>query len=109
MRTILSFCQGLLEKTFDRGEVLLNEGEREEILYILIEGKIEVLKGDLQIRTASEPGAVFGEMSILLDIPHSATVKTLSPSRITWSSARRSFSNRTPISPTNSPNSWPRD
>ena len=81
MRTILSFCQGLLEKTFDRGEVLLNEGEREEILYILIEGNIEVLKNDLQIRTVSEPGAIFGEISVLLDIPHSATVKALSPSR----------------------------
>ena len=81
MRTILSFCQGMLEKTFDRGEVLLNEGEREEILYILIEGNIEVLKNDLQIRTVSEPGAIFGEISVLLDIPHSATVKALSPSR----------------------------
>jgi CRP/FNR family cyclic AMP-dependent transcriptional regulator len=81
MRTILSFCQGLLEKTFDRGEILLNEGEREEILYILIEGNIEVLKNDLQIRTVAEPGAIFGEISVLLDIPHSATVKALSPSR----------------------------
>ena len=81
MRTILSFCQGLPEKTFDHGEVLFNEGEREEILYILIEGNIEVLKNDLQIRTVSEPGAIFGEISVLLDIPHSATVKALSPSR----------------------------
>src|SRR5262245_62092622 len=81
MRTILSFCQGLPEKTFGPGEVLLSEGEKDGILYILIEGEIEVLKGDLQINTVSEPGAIFGEISVLLDIPHIATVKTLAPSR----------------------------
>ncbi|MBM4256999.1 MAG: cyclic nucleotide-binding domain-containing protein [Deltaproteobacteria bacterium] len=82
MRTILDFCQGFLEKTFDHGETLLVEGGREGILYILIEGTIEVLKGEVQISVVAEPGAIFGEMSILLDIPHSATVKALSPSRM---------------------------
>jgi CRP/FNR family cyclic AMP-dependent transcriptional regulator len=41
-----------------------------------------VLKGDLQIVTISEPGALFGELSVLLDIPHTATIKTLTPSRV---------------------------
>lgn len=81
MRTILSFCQGLPEKTFGPGEVLLAEGERAGILYILIEGEVEVLKGDFQISTVSEPGAIFGDLSVLLDIPHTATVKALSLSR----------------------------
>jgi CRP-like cAMP-binding protein len=82
MRTILDFCQGFLEKTFDQGEILLVEGEKTGSLYILIEGNIEVLKGDVQVAAVSEPGAIFGEMSILLDIPHSATVKALSRSRL---------------------------
>lgn len=82
MRTILSFCQELPEKAFGLGEVLLAEGGKEKILYILIEGEVEVLKGDLQINTVSEPGATFGEISVLLDLPHTATVKTLTPSRV---------------------------
>ena len=82
MRTILSFCQGLPKMTFGPGEVLLAQGERAGILYILIEGEVEVLKDDWQVRIASEPGAIFGEMSVLLDIPHTATVKTLTPSRV---------------------------
>jgi CRP-like cAMP-binding protein len=81
MRTILSFCPGLPEKTFSPGEVLLAEGGRERILYILIDGEVEVLKGDFQVNTVSEPGAIFGEISVLLDIPHMATVKTLTPAR----------------------------
>ena len=81
MRTILSFCQDLPEATFGPGEVLLAEGERTGILYILIEGEIEVLKGDFQITTISEPGSLFGEVSVLLAIPHTATVKALTVSR----------------------------
>lgn len=82
MRTILSFCEKLPEKSFGPGEVLLAEGGDDRILYILIEGEVEILKGDLQINTVSEPGAIFGEISVLLDLPHTATVKTLLPSRV---------------------------
>ena len=81
MRTILSFCQDLPEAIFGPGEVLLAEGKKEELLYILIEGELEVLKGDFQINTVSEPGAIFGEISVLLDLPHMATVKALTPTR----------------------------
>lgn len=81
MRTVLSFCQELPEGTFGPGEVLLAEGERAGILYILAEGEVEVLKGDFQVSTVSEPGAIFGEISVLLDIPHMATVKTLTHCR----------------------------
>ena len=82
MRTVLSFCQGIPENTYGPGEVLLAEGGDKGVLYILIEGEVEILKGDFQINTVSEPGAIFGEMSVLLDIPHMATVKTLIPSRL---------------------------
>jgi len=82
MATILSFCQRFPETNFGAGDVLLAEGQQTGILYILIEGNVEILKGDIQITTVSEPGAIFGEISILLNIPHIATVKTLAPSRI---------------------------
>jgi CRP-like cAMP-binding protein len=81
MRTVLSFCQGLSEKTYDPGEVLLEEGGQDKVLYILIEGEVEVLKGETQVNTQSEPGAIFGELAILLDIPHTATVRAIRPSR----------------------------
>ena len=82
MRKILSFCQTFPETTFGPGEVLLAEGEQTGILYILIEGNVEVLKGHFQINTVSEPGAIFGEISALLNIPHMASVKTLRLSRV---------------------------
>ena len=81
MQQVLSSCRDLPERSFEAGEVLLPEGERTETLYILIEGAVEVLKGDFQVYVASDPGAMFGEISALLDIPHTATVKTLTPCR----------------------------
>jgi CRP/FNR family cyclic AMP-dependent transcriptional regulator len=82
MRSIFSFCQGLPEKSFKPGEVLLAEGERAGLLYVLIEGEVEILKGDFHVHTIAEPGAIFGEMSVLLESPHTATVRTVVPTRM---------------------------
>lgn len=82
MRDILSFCAGRLpERSLPAGEVVMAEGVRDGMLFILAEGAVEVLKGDFQINTFTDAGAVFGEISVLLDTPHTATVRTLVPSR----------------------------
>jgi hypothetical protein len=36
MRSVLSFCQGLPERRFTAGEVLLAEGAEDSELYVLI-------------------------------------------------------------------------
>lgn len=60
------------------GETIIPEGARLGKLFILIDGQIEVIRRDTQVTHVDEPGSVFGEMSVLLDMPHSATVKALS-------------------------------
>ncbi len=81
MSSVIECCAGLPEKTYEAGAVVIQEGKKTGVLYILAEGAVEILKGDFQINTASEPGAFFGEVSMLLGIPHMATVKALQPSR----------------------------
>jgi CRP-like cAMP-binding protein len=81
MPSILPLCQGLPLQTFEPGDVLLAEGENSGLLYVLIEGEILILKGEFQINAVSEPGAVFGEISVLLGIPHIATVRAATPCR----------------------------
>jgi CRP-like cAMP-binding protein len=81
MSFFINCCAGLPEVQLDPGTVLLTEGDKSGKLYILIEGEIQVLRGDIEVATVSEPGAVFGEMSLLLDVPHTASVKALRPSR----------------------------
>jgi CRP-like cAMP-binding protein len=66
--------------TAEAGHVILRQGERMGVLYVMESGKVEVVKNGAQICTVSEPGAVFGELSILLGCYQNATVRTLLPS-----------------------------
>ncbi len=77
---LLEHCQGLPLQTFAAGETVLAEGTRSGRLYVLVSGRVETVKGDVPINTASEPGAFFGEIAALLDAPHSATVRAVVPS-----------------------------
>jgi CRP-like cAMP-binding protein len=73
---------GLPAIRFDAGIALLVEGESTGRLYLLIDGEVEVLRGDTRVMVANQPGAIFGEMSVLLGVPHTATVKTVTPSTV---------------------------
>jgi CRP-like cAMP-binding protein len=82
MSFLIDCCAGLPEVRLDPGTVLLTEGEKSGKLYVLIEGEMQVLRGDIEVATVSEPGSVFGEMSVLLNLPHTASVKTTRSSRV---------------------------
>ena len=49
-------------------------------LLILKSGAVGIFKGDVEFAQVAEPGAVFGELSALLDAPHSADIRTLEAS-----------------------------
>jgi CRP-like cAMP-binding protein len=74
-------CDQLPELQLEPGDALLQEGDRAGVFYFLISGEVEILKHGIQIDLVSEPGAVFGEMSFLLNSPHMATVRALTHSR----------------------------
>jgi CRP/FNR family cyclic AMP-dependent transcriptional regulator len=79
MTDILDYCEGQPVVHFESGETMIPEGTRLGKLFVLIEGQIEVIRKDTQVSHVDEPGSLLGEMSVLLDMPHSATVKALSP------------------------------
>ena len=70
------------KRSFAAGTEVLHEGGRTGHLYVLIEGRLEVIKGDAVVAILTEPGAVLGEMSVLLDTPHTATVRAAADSTI---------------------------
>jgi CRP-like cAMP-binding protein len=82
MGSLLDLCGDLSQRSFAPGDVLLEEGATSGALYLLIEGEVEVLKGDFQVCTVREPGAIFGEISMLLGIPHTATVRAVTACRV---------------------------
>jgi CRP/FNR family transcriptional regulator, cyclic AMP receptor protein len=50
-------------------------------LFILKKGAVTIVKEDIEIAKVAEPGAVFGELSTLLDQPHTADVRALETSQ----------------------------
>jgi CRP/FNR family cyclic AMP-dependent transcriptional regulator len=82
MRAVLDYCSGALQRNVSAGTLILHEGSTTGHLFVLIEGKLEVVKGDTVVASIVEPGAVVGEMSVLLDQPHTATVRAASNSTI---------------------------
>src|SRR6266481_6532831 len=82
MREILDYCSGGVRRDISAGAFVVHEGHTSGHLYVLIEGRLEVIKGDTVVANIVEPGAVVGEMSVLLDKPHTATVRVASDSTV---------------------------
>ena len=59
------------------GMALIEQGGRTGQLYVLKEGQLEVVRDGKHVSTIKTPGAVVGEMSVLLDMPQSATVRAI--------------------------------
>ena len=72
---------GLALVTYQAGETVIVDGSTTGQLLILKKGNVAVAKEDTEIATVAEPGAVFGELSILLDQPHTADVRALETSQ----------------------------
>jgi len=81
-KSIIDICQdiGLPLREFPAGQVFIEEGVRQGSLYILNEGEVEISKAGVELTEVSTPGAVFGEISQLMNTTPMATVRTLKDS-----------------------------
>ena len=82
MRSVLDYCTDGVQRKVSAGTIVIHEGGTTGHLYVLIEGRLEVIKGDTVVANVTEPGAVVGEMSVLLERPHTATVRAAADSTI---------------------------
>lgn len=67
------------EKNFAPGEFIIRQGEEGRKLFVLAKGSVEVLQSSRRIATCAERGALFGEISALLNSPYTASVRALEP------------------------------
>jgi CRP/FNR family transcriptional regulator, cyclic AMP receptor protein len=67
--------------TYKIGETVLAAGSKTGRLLILKKGAVAIVKEAIAITKVTEPGAVFGELSALLDQPHTADVHAVETSQ----------------------------
>ena len=82
MRAVLDYCTGGVERKVPEGTLMIHEGGKTGHLFVLLQGKLEVIKGNSIVAVLTEPGAMLGETSVLLDQPHTATVRAASDSMV---------------------------
>ena len=70
------------------GDFLFREGDSGENMYVLLDGEMEILLGDLLLETV-KPGALIGEMALIHDNPRTATAVAKTPCRLAEISRRR--------------------
>src|SRR6187402_460054 len=56
--------------------VLVGEGDNSGKLYVLRSGDLEIVRDGSLVASLGEAGSIVGEMSVLLNQPHTATVRT---------------------------------
>ena len=77
--TLRQAAQERPELHLDAGEVLIEQEQPAGRLFVLESGTVLVERDAIAVARIDTPGAVFGEMSILLGTPATATVRCQTP------------------------------
>jgi CRP/FNR family cyclic AMP-dependent transcriptional regulator len=75
MADMLALSASLPEISFAPGEIVIREGGSAGGLWILVSGALKVSKGGVVVNSITRPGALVGEIAVLLDTVNSATVE----------------------------------
>ena len=96
MENMLVHCAHLPEVSFEPGDVVVAEGGAAGPIWILVSGALQVRKGLIPVNTVTEPGALVGEISLLLNSAFSATVEATSPTVMRYAADGRALMSSNP-------------
>ncbi len=82
MSRVLELCYDLPEQQLAPGETLMTQGCTRVRMAVLKAGSVEVIKDGKSIINVSEPGSIFGEMAVILNTTHHATVRAVELSEV---------------------------
>jgi CRP/FNR family cyclic AMP-dependent transcriptional regulator len=91
MVDLLELSSHLPEVDIDSGREILREGERTGAIWVLVSGELCVRRGTTIVDWIDRPGAVFGEMAVLLGTAATASVETSEPSRLRYAANGEDF------------------
>ena len=74
-----TIADGVVKRRYRRGEIIVEQGRKSDALFILLSGRARVITSDARgrevILAVLESGDYVGEMSLIDNEPHSATVR----------------------------------
>jgi CRP-like cAMP-binding protein len=79
---VLALCSHLAERDLAEGAELMAEGTRSVLIHVLVSGTVGIYVGRVLVKRVSDPGSFLGEISALLEVPHTARVVALTPCQI---------------------------
>jgi CRP-like cAMP-binding protein len=97
MASLLALTASLPRRSLAAGEVLIAAGDEGGELYVLESGRLGVTRGGIALATIAEPGALVGEMAVLLGTDHSATVRAESATVVRVVEDAIGFLERSPL------------
>jgi CRP-like cAMP-binding protein len=71
---VLARLDGFPLRVFEPGDVVLSEGSTSGRLLFLKSGAVDVVMDEIDLTRVDQPGAVFGEIGLLLGTGHTANV-----------------------------------
>ena len=91
MADLLELSTHLPEVEIEPGYEILREGEESGAIWILVLGELRVRRGTTVVDWIDRPGAVLGEMAVLLGTAATATVEAIEPSRLRYAANGEEF------------------
>ena len=64
------------------GKTVVIEGEPGDRFYVVLAGMLEVTQAGRGTRTLLRPGDYFGEVSLAMDVPRTASVRAVTPATV---------------------------
>jgi CRP/FNR family cyclic AMP-dependent transcriptional regulator len=73
-------------RSYDKGELIFREGEAGDLMYVLVEGSVDLKKkvehGETVLKTVDSPNDFFGEMALIDARPRSASAVAKAPTKV---------------------------
>jgi CRP/FNR family cyclic AMP-dependent transcriptional regulator len=91
MKDVLTLSAHLPEIGFASGDTIVDEGGTAGPIWILVSGALQVRRGTVVVNIVTQPGALVGEISVLLSTTHSATVEATEQSVLRYAADGRAF------------------
>ena len=91
MTDMLTLSAHLPEVELAKGDTIVAEGSATGAIWVLVAGALGVRRGGELVNTITQPGALVGEVSVLLNSAGSATVEATERSRLRYAADGRAF------------------